>query len=129
MTPAAQMLTVVMAGGALGAAARYLIGGWLLRALGSGFPWGTLAVNLLGSLLAGVLLAYLQDRGAAAALWRGFLLVGVLGALTTWSTLIVELHLMQRADASLQAVGYLALSLVGSIALLLAGLRIGDAAR
>ena len=56
-------LLLVMAGGALGAGARFLIGDWLLRQLGSGFPWGTFAVNLLGSFGAGLLLGVDQGLG------------------------------------------------------------------
>ena len=51
-----QQLGLVALGGALGASGRFIIGGWLTRAAGSGFPWGTLAVNLLGCFLAGLLL-------------------------------------------------------------------------
>ena len=58
-----QQLGLVMAGGALGAAGRFLIGGWLLRTAGPGFPWGTLTVNLLGSFAAGFLLVWLEGRG------------------------------------------------------------------
>lgn len=119
-----QQLAVVMAGGALGAGGRFLLGSWLLRALGGGFPWGTLAVNLLGSFAAGFLLVWLEQRGPAALLWRAFLLVGVIGALTTWSALIIELHLLQRGGQWWTGVGYLATSLVGSLALLLAGIRL-----
>ena len=53
------LLWLVMAGGALGAGGRHLLGGWLLRQAGDGLPWGTLAVNLLGSFAAGVLLVWL----------------------------------------------------------------------
>ena len=50
------LLGLVMAGGALGAAGRHLLGSWLFRHLGHGLPWGTLAVNLIGAFLAGFLL-------------------------------------------------------------------------
>lgn len=124
-----QQLVLVMAGGALGAGGRFLLGGWLLRALGAGFPWGTLAANLLGSLLAGFLLVWLEDRGPAALLWRAFLMVGVLGALTTWSALMIELHLIQRTGGLSNALLYLAVSLAGGVLLLLAGMRLAGALR
>ncbi len=124
-----QQLWLVMAGGALGAAGRFLIGGWATRHLGNGVPWGTLLVNLLGSLLAGWLLVWLEGRGPSALLWRSFLLVGVLGALTTWSALIVELHLLQRTGGTWNSFAYLLASLVGSIALLVAGMRIATLLR
>jgi fluoride exporter len=124
-----QQLALVMAGGALGAGGRFLLGGWLLRNLGSGFPWGTLAANLLGSLLAGFLLVWLADRGPAALLWRAFLLVGVLGAFTTWSALIIELQLLQRTGGVGSALWYLGISLAGSIVLLVAGMRLAGVLR
>lgn len=124
-----QQLALVMAGGALGAGGRFLLGGWLLRALGSGFPWGTLAANLLGSLLAGFLLVWLEDRGPAALLWRAFLIVGVLGALTTWSALMIELQLLHRTGGLSNALLYLAVSLAGGVLLLLAGMRLAGALR
>ena len=75
-----QQLGLVMAGGALGAAARFWLGGVLMRQLGSGFPWGTFAVNMIGSFAAGFLAIWLEGRGPSALYWRAFLLVGVLGA-------------------------------------------------
>jgi fluoride exporter len=124
-----QQLLVVMAGGALGAGGRYLLSGWLLRSVGNGLPWGTLAANLIGSLAAGFLLVWLQDRGPAALLWRAFLMVGVIGALTTWSALMIELHLLSRTQGMGMAVLYLAISLVGGLGLMMAGMRLAEALR
>lgn len=119
-----QQLMVVMAGGALGAAGRFLIGGWMLRHAGNALPWGTLTANLLGSLLAGFLLVWLEGRGASALLWRAFLMVGVLGALTTWSALMIELYLLQRGPGWGSAGLYLGLSFVGGVAALLLGIQL-----
>lgn len=119
-----QQLWLVMAGGALGAAGRYLIGGWLLRHAGNGLPWGTLAVNLLGSLAAGFLLIWLEGRGQSGLLWKAFLMVGLLGALTTWSALMVELFLLQRGPGWVGAASYLGLSLAGGMAALLLGIQL-----
>ena len=60
------LLGLVMAGGALGAAGRHLIGGWMLRHAGDGLPWGTLAVNLAGSFAAGLLFSWLEGRCTGA---------------------------------------------------------------
>jgi CrcB protein len=119
-----QQLALVMAGGALGAAGRFLIGGWMLRHVGSGLPWGTLSANLLGSLLAGFLLIWLEGRGPSGLLWRAFLMVGMLGALTTWSALMIELYLLQRVPGWGSAALYLGLSLGGGIAALLLGIQL-----
>jgi CrcB protein len=124
-----QQLGLVAAGGALGAAGRFLVSGWMTRAMGGAFPWGTLAVNLLGSLLAGFLLVWLEGRGSSALLWRAFLMVGVLGGLTTWSALMVELYLLQRGGGPHWGGIYLGASLVGGLGLLWLGMRIGDALR
>lgn len=124
-----QQLGLVAAGGALGAAGRFVLSGWMTRHLGSGFPWGTLAVNLLGSFLAGFLLAWLEGRGAAALLWRAFLMVGVLGGLTTYSALMLELYLLQRGGGPHWGGVYLAASLVGGMGLLWLGLRFADLLR
>ncbi|MCK7592943.1 CrcB family protein [Pseudomarimonas salicorniae] len=119
-----QQLVLVMAGGAVGAAGRYLIGGWMLRHAGNGLPWGTLAANLLGSLLAGFLLIWLEGRGPAGLLWRAFLMVGVLGALTTWSALMIELYLLQRGPGWGHVALYLGFSLAGGVAALLLGIQV-----
>lgn len=120
------LLWLVMAGGALGAGARHLVGGWLLRQLGNGLPWGTLAVNLLGSFAAGFLLVWLEGRGPSALYLRAFLIVGVLGGLTTYSALMLEC-LMYARGAKLGALaGYLGLTLAGGFALVWAGARLAD---
>ena len=120
------LLWLVMAGGALGAGGRHLIGGWLLRQAGDGLPWGTLAVNLLGSLAAGFLLVWLEGRGSGALYARAFLVVGVLGGLTTYSALMIECLLYARTDKPGLLVGYLAATLVGGFALVWAGARLAE---
>ena len=120
------LLWLVMAGGALGAGGRHLIGAWLLRQVGDGLPWGTLAVNLLGSFAAGFLLVWLEGRGPSALHLRAFLIVGVLGGLTTYSALMLEC-LMYARGAKLGALaGYLGLTLAGGLALVWAGARLAD---
>jgi CrcB protein len=120
------LLWLVMAGGALGAGARHLIGGWLLRQLGDGMPWGTLAVNLLGSFAAGFLLVWLEGRGPNALYLRAFLIVGVLGGLTTYSALMLECLMMARGAKTGVLAGYLGLTLVGGFFLVWAGARLAD---
>lgn len=124
-----QQLALVMAGGALGAAARFWLGGVLLRQLGTGFPWGTFAVNMIGSFAAGFLAMWLEARGPSAVYWRAFLMVGVLGALTTYSALMVECLLFARSDRQGSALGYLALTLVAGLLLVWLGARVAGAVR
>lgn len=124
-----QQLGLVAAGGALGSVGRFLLSGWMTRLVGTGFPWSTLVVNLLGSLLAGFVLVWLEGRGPSALLWRAFLMVGVLGGLTTYSALMVELYLLQRGTGPHWGGIYLGLSLVGGLGLLWLGMRVADTLR
>lgn len=77
---------LVLLGGALGALARYLVDGWILSRLDTGFPFGTLVVNLSGSFLLGLLSVLTVERLLVPGEWRIFLGVGFLGAYTTFST-------------------------------------------
>ncbi|MHB8911513.1 MAG: fluoride efflux transporter CrcB [Lysobacter sp.] len=124
-----QQLGLVMLGGALGAGGRYWIGGWLLRQLGSGFPWGTLTVNLVGSFAAGFLAIWLESRGPAGLYWRAFLIVGVLGALTTYSALMLECLLYSRSARGGLMLGYLGITLVAGLTLVWAGARLAASIR
>lgn len=122
-------LGLVMIGGALGAGGRFLIGAWLLRQLGAGFPWGTFAVNVLGSFGAGLLLIWLQKPEASPWL-RPLLMTGVLGGLTTYSALMVDCLLLWRElERPGLALFYLALTLVCGVAALLGGWLLGQALR
>ena len=121
-----QQLLLVMLGGALGAAGRFWLGGAMLRQLGSGIPWGTLAANLAGSFLAGFIVVWLENRGPAALYWRAFLIVGVLGALTTYSALMLECLMYSRTGRGGTLVAYLGLTLFAGFALVWFGARLGD---
>jgi CrcB protein len=116
------LLLFVMIGGALGSAARYLTGRAALAALGPDFPFGTLAVNLVGGLLMGVLTAVLARTGGMAEPWRLFLGVGVLGGFTTFSSFSLDAVTMIERGALVPAFGYVLVSVIGSIAALFAGL-------
>lgn len=78
-----------MIGGAIGAGGRYLLGGWLMAVPGPGFPWGTFAVNVLGSLAIGVVFG-LSQQGMLSSGASLFLAVGVLGGFTTFSSFSYE---------------------------------------
>lgn len=113
----------VMAGGALGSAARYFVGQKAGRLLGTGWPYGTFAVNLIGGLAMGVLVAMLALRGEADQdRWRALLGVGVLGGFTTFSAFSLESALMiERKDYGL-AILYVVASATLSIAAVFAGM-------
>ena len=80
---------LVAAGGAIGAAARYLVGLWIVARLGAGFPWGTFFVNVTGSFVIGIVLV-LVEGGTLPAGARLFFAVGILGGYTTFSSFSYE---------------------------------------
>ena len=114
-------LLLVMLGGALGAGARHLAGLAQLRWLGTGFPWATLFVNLLGSLVMGLLAGWLLQRGGSEQV-RLFLAVGILGGFTTFSAFSLDLGLMLQRGELAMAAAYVLASVIGGVALLFAGL-------
>lgn len=113
---------IVAAGGALGAVARYGVGR-LVPA--SGWPWGTMAVNVVGGLAMGLLTGWLAFRGGAGGeTVRLFTAVGVLGGFTTFSAFSLETALMIERREFALAGGYVAASVVLSIAALFLGLML-----
>jgi len=114
-------LLLVMLGGAIGAGARHLAGVAGLRWLGPGFPWATLFVNLLGSLLMGLLAGWLVQKGGGEQT-RLFLAVGILGGFTTFSAFSLETFLMLQRGETASAAAYVAASVIGGVFLLFAGL-------
>ena len=107
-------------GGALGALARYAVGGWVHGWAGSGFPWGTLTVNILGAFLLGFTARFLQGIAADASL-RALVMIGFLGAFTTFSTFSYETATLLR-DGEL---GLGTLYVAGSVLVALAGAFLG----
>jgi len=113
---------LVMAGGALGAAGRYHLGRLLFHFGGSGFPVGTLAANLVGGLLMGVLVGVLARSNFTDEPWRLFLGVGLLGGFTTFSAFSLEvMNMIERGEWSV-AIGYALVSVLGSVLALFGGL-------
>lgn len=119
-------LLLVMGGGAVGAGARYLVGQATLAALGPGWPWGTLTVNLVGGLLMGLLAGSMLNTQAGEA-WRLLLGVGVLGGFTTFSAFALDAVRMIERGAQGQALGYVAVSVIGSIAAVAGGMALARA--
>ena len=80
----------VLLGGALGSAARYGVGLWMLHHLAPTFPWATLTVNVIGSFVIGAVIVLADEQGSVGPALRTFLVVGVLGGFTTFSSFSVE---------------------------------------
>jgi CrcB protein len=119
-------LLIVAAGGALGAVARYGVGVWTQRLFPAAqWPWATLTVNVVGGLLMGLLAGWLAFRGGVhSESLRLFAAVGVLGGFTTFSAFSLEAALMIERRQLAMAGGYVAASVVLSIAALFIGLMV-----
>lgn len=96
-------LAAVAGGGALGATGRHLLSQAVYQTLGRGFPWGTLAVNVVGSLILGAVYILLTQRSAGSEMWRPLIVVGFLGALTTFSTFSMDTLVLLEQGRLLRA--------------------------
>lgn len=112
---------LVMAGGAIGAASRFHIGRLIGPFSTAGWPTATLAVNLIGAAAMGLLAGAMLRTGMADG-WRLFVGVGVLGGFTTFSAFSMEMVQLLQDGRWVDGIGYAAVSVIGSVLLLAAGL-------
>jgi len=116
----------VALGGAIGSAARYLVGGWFAARFGAAFPYGTFVVNVTGSFIVGLFLAYAQERVSLSPYWRLFFAVGFVGGYTTFSTYEYEsVRLLQDGEMLLAAVYLIGSVVTGGVAAI-AGIALGS---
>lgn len=120
-------LFLVAAGGAIGASLRHLAGLAALRLLGPAFPWGTLFVNVSGSLMMGIFIAWLVKRTGAPNELRLFFATGVLGGFTTFSAFSLDVANLLERGALVPTAGYVLASVLLSILAIFAGLWFGRA--
>ena len=113
----------VALGGALGAAARYLVGVAVLRAAGPGVPLAILTVNIVGAFLMGLFVVAAAQKGLGH--WGPFVMVGVLGGFTTFSAFSLEAYTLYERGLAGQAAAYVMISVACSIAGLIAGVWLG----
>jgi len=113
-------LVQVALGGALGAVLRFAAVQGAIRLFGPAFPFGTLAVNIAGSFLMGVLFVTLAERDALR--WAPFLMTGILGGFTTFSAFSLDAWRLYSDGAALAAAGYVLASVLLSILGLVAGI-------
>ena len=116
-----QQLLAIAGGGALGALLRFGMSNSVYRLLGRDFPYGTMAVNVLGSLLMGFLFVLFVERMVVSAEWRSGLLIGLLGAFTTFSTFSFETLALFDAGAPIKAL----VNIIASVVLCLVATWLG----
>ena len=115
-----QIVLAIACGGALGAVARYALGGWVHTWAGSEFPWGTLLINVLGSLFLGVVVRLFEGLPADPA-WRAFLAIGLAGGFTTFSTFGYETVTLLQDGRTVPAFSYMLASVLLGVTAVFAG--------
>ena len=123
-----KMVMAIAAGGAIGAVTRHYLSHQVVLWAGHGFPWGTLAVNVIGSFLMGVLIELLALAWSPSQEMQAFLSVGLLGALTTFSAFSMDVVLLQERGATVLAALYVGASVALSVGALFAGLSVTKSA-
>ena len=114
-------LVYIAAGGATGALMRYWMSNGIYALLGRGFPYGTLTVNVVGSLLMGFCYVFMIERMDVSVEWRAALMIGLLGAFTTFSTFSIETLNLLESGEQLKA----ALNILLSVTLCIIGCWLG----
>ncbi len=122
-----KLIAWIAAGGAVGAVARYAVVVAAGHLWGAAFPWGTLTVNVLGSFILGALVEVMALVWSPTEGMRAFLVIGMLGAFTTFSTFSLDVVSLYQRGAMMAAAGYVLASIVLSVAALFAGLAVARA--
>ncbi len=120
-------LLLIGLGGFAGAISRYLVDGFVTDRTAGAFPWGTMAVNLSGSFVLGLLFAMTAERAILPADIRAPVMIGFIGAYTTFSTFMLESWVLIENGSYLSAVANLGGSVLLGLAAVLAGLTLGRA--
>lgn len=120
-----QRLLLIAFGGAAGSLLRFGLGGWVNARVASHFPWGTLAVNALGCLLFGIVASVLAQRTHLEQHVAPLLLVGFIGAFTTFSTFAHDTHKLMDDGRWLHMGANLLLQNVVGVALVIVGVLVG----
>ncbi|MCZ6637816.1 MAG: fluoride efflux transporter CrcB [Alphaproteobacteria bacterium] len=119
-----KIILSVAAGGAIGAVARYLVMSATGSLMGSSFPWSTLAVNVIGSFILGALVEAMALTWSVGLELRAFLVVGVLGAFTTFSTFSLDVVVLYERGEFGAIAAYMIVSVILSVGALFAGLAL-----
>jgi CrcB protein len=114
-------LLLVAVGGAIGSGLRHLTNIGALRLVGPNYPWGTMAINIVGSFVMGLFIAILMRRGGPNEL-RLFVATGILGGFTTFSAFSLDFATLWERGTTLPAFGYALATVIGAISALFLGL-------
>jgi CrcB protein len=124
---------IVFLGAGIGGALRHGVNGLALRLAGPDFPYGTMAINIVGSLAMGLIAGYFAFRGGAGLFgqlsqhWRLFLTTGILGGFTTFSTFSLDFATLWERGTTSAAAGYLVVSVGGSLVAVFVALAVARA--
>lgn len=119
-----KLLLAIALGGAIGAVGRYLVSSQMAHWFGTGFPLGTLTVNVVGSFAMGVIVELSALAWSPSPALKVFIVTGLLGAFTTFSTFSLDVAVLVQRDATMVAALYVILSVILSISGLFAGLAV-----
>jgi len=121
-----QKLVWLALAGAMGTLARYGLAGFVHRINGASFPWGTLAVNVLGCFLAGLVWALFENRWMVSGETRVIVLVGFMGAFTTFSAFILETDELVRSAEWMYAAANIAMQVGLGFVAFMVGAALGS---
>jgi len=113
-------------GGVTGTFARYLVAGFIYRTMGTGFPYGTLVVNLLGCFLIGLLASLAEEKFLIGPNARVLLMIGFCGAFTTFSTFMLETSNLIKDGETIRAFMNMTLSLIVGFVVFRLGVLLGE---
>ena len=118
------LIIAVAVGGAIGAVGRYLVSGLVLQQIGSHFPWSTLTVNIIGSLLMGVLAETMKLMWSPTPEIKALLTVGILGAFTTFSAFSLDIVGLFEREEFVALISYILLSVISCVFALVFGVLV-----